>query len=1049
MKVPNNQKKITKKENSFLSELKSKTHSKFYSNNNHKNKKPNQKEAQGKEDNQENEEEQNLEAVEEMVKLKSAENFNKPRSKSPVNISDKTLIYELRNSFQKSLAKLNNRDTKEVGYKELVSIITKFNNSQSLRVFIGLISISHKNCSLAAKELQVMLIGVIAQVFQENLQDPLDKPPSIIKTVDRLIRVIQGFMKENSDVIHYACAETLVQLYQHCMPKDDIVQIVKLFIDYPVASIESGINLMAQKASSLALSSIIAYFKEEGGVTILNQITPSIIRLVLRTNFDSPYLFEALISLIHTVKFDFFANNLKELYEKIIVVLENPKTLDNSKINCCILLKEIAEILKTSASNLIGFYISDITNALKNATRDRVHKIQIIAREALKSWIEVERISLELEAKKMNIVVEKGDFDDMEDLKNKILKKLDTREPSLTEEKAEGKDKKHLKLINQSIFNYNNQNKLNMLRNLSKLNKEDTSSLGIFNRAEVKSRGALGHVKAQNISKDELFKKGISNMLRISGSQEKDKQQPNENDYYEHHLKYGKNIVKGKVLPSAYVKESMKKYLNSSMDMGVGDKELYSNEDMEGFAEADMEAESGEADTVPEKKGNVKEQKGMEKVRFDKNHIQQKNNKITIDLESKESRNQGNKEYSAHSKSNRSNTMNISDHEKIREKTESRQQQLNDSLEMNNQVQDSEKRKNLPSHSPKFTQKRIENKLSNNKLTTNKSNKHSSNNSTVSITNKSNKNSLGLDKNQIENIKSSLNSVFTNTLKNSIANFNHLNQRLNILDKKITGISGKTNIALNTLNKANTHINNISKQVKTKTLNDNRTNSYADKKMEEGLGTESEKSLNSEGIIKNTKAKGGFKSNKNLIAEESKDILVHEKEYEELLKKNQRLEKENLEQREELEAMNKEINSLNQSNKRKGDSNSDPDIVKQWKKIISLAEKGDYNGAYSEALLNGDDIYLLRLLCLTGPNLGRLKEDMAKKLVFRVNMIARSHQIENIILSLIRASYEQKQFNLLTKNEQNDLLETLFEISGLNSKVGKTAGKLYSKILQS
>ena len=61
-------------------------------------------------------------------------------------------------------------------------------------------------------------------------------------------------------------------------------------------------------------------------------------------------------------------------------------------------------------------------------------------------------------------------------------------------------------------------------------------------------------------------------------------------------------------------------------------------------------------------------------------------------------------------------------------------------------------------------------------------------------------------------------------------------------------------------------------------------------------------------------------------------------------------------------------------------------------------------------------------------------------------MISRSHQIQSLLINLIKSSLDNNVFSMLTQNEQNDLLDSLFEFSGLNTKLGGEAAELYTLI---
>lgn len=61
-----------------------------------------------------------------------------------------------------------------------------------------------------------------------------------------------------------------------------------------------------------------------------------------------------------------------------------------------------------------------------------------------------------------------------------------------------------------------------------------------------------------------------------------------------------------------------------------------------------------------------------------------------------------------------------------------------------------------------------------------------------------------------------------------------------------------------------------------------------------------------------------------------------------------------------------------------------------WLQISKIALEQDYQTAYELALTKSDDIYLLRLIALTGPVIGRgLSESTSRKVLQRINRIVR------------------------------------------------------------
>jgi hypothetical protein len=99
------------------------------------------------------------------------------------------------------------------------------------------------------------------------------------------------------------------------------------------------------------------------------------------------------------MNFDNFVSYLKELYDKLMSLSSSSKNY-LTRIEACKALGLIAKKLKPVAELVIGYFHSDIIYTLQNASKDRVHKVQVVANEALKQWLDLEAIYDELEKKK-------------------------------------------------------------------------------------------------------------------------------------------------------------------------------------------------------------------------------------------------------------------------------------------------------------------------------------------------------------------------------------------------------------------------------------------------------------------------------------------------------------------------------------------------------------------------------------------------------------------------------------------------------------------------
>jgi len=119
----------------------------------------------------------------------SAKKGKLPRSPDDIN------AYELRQSFQQALSKLYTNETKGSALNELKTIIMNNVSPRNLRTFLSSLTEYKKVASPATQEIEVHLMGFIATQFKENLIDPLDKTPSLMKTCFRIIDAIHAYFK--------------------------------------------------------------------------------------------------------------------------------------------------------------------------------------------------------------------------------------------------------------------------------------------------------------------------------------------------------------------------------------------------------------------------------------------------------------------------------------------------------------------------------------------------------------------------------------------------------------------------------------------------------------------------------------------------------------------------------------------------------------------------------------------------------------------------------------------------------------------------------------
>ena len=793
----------------------------------------------------------------------------------------------LRNKIQPILGKLNDNTTKEVAFTQLKNIISSNTSQAALRVYIGALSSYHNNSNQTAKEILALLYGYIATIYKENLMDPLDKPPNIIKTINRLLTHIRNFyLSENSYVVHKASSHSILDIYECCMPKDNIKSINILFIEPLVSLIASGKSKFSQDGAAICLADFIYHLGKDDveiNSKLLATLDNKIISLVNKNSLDVPYVFEALFNLMQFLPFETFTNNLKEIYDRTLGVLckaNAGKYNTLTKINCLNILGLIAQKCKGIADISIGYYQNDIIKVIEYNTKDKVYKVQCAANDALKNWKELTVIHKDLDDKKSKLV-EGGDL-------------AKTKEDYL----SKGENTKEGTYIKK-------MDKFNFLRNLAKMAKIENKKVDYDTELPEKMR-------------EEVYKKGIGNILKLSNF-----------------LKY-KNNNKNNVSKDNSLNRSgsSKRKQNNRIKNEINDYLKY-NEQVKKYDSGNNNIHLTAKDRLTEV-NEVNEQKEVSHrnnshIGFNEEEIHEADQGVNYDQEP---------QINNINKNTISSTV-------------------------------SNKNKQLP-------------KLNNFQ-------KRYVNEEPIISKPKEEKKEIDLTK-----IKLTLSSMIEDTLLKSYDNFEkQINNRLYDMETRINDIYLRL-----TEYKAHPNINNNLKSMDTIQSNEYHINN-------EPFRTIKQQST----VFQPTER-----------SELNRDMI-----YQEVLNDvRKELSKKQIPQKEE--------------------PNTDCEITKTWKNALYQIENGNPNEGYSTILNSGDDIYLLRLVCITGPIFEQLSPEIAKRILMRINMISRSHQIQSLLINLIKSSLDNNVFSMLTQNEQNDLLDSLFEFSGLNTKLGEEAAELYTLI---
>ena len=798
--------------------------------------------------------------------------------KNNLNEDEDNSIINKRNKFQLLLGKLNDNSTKEIAYNQIKEMINNNKNQESLRIFISCLSKYDPTSSIKAKEYYALLYGYISKIFQENLMDPLDKPPNIIKTINRILTHIrQYYLNQNSYNIHKASAISICDIYDYCMPKDNVKTVYMIFIEPFINIIDNGNMKVSQEGSAVCLSDFIYHLGKENGEfnnKILSTLDEKIIALCVKSSLDNSYIFEALYNLMQFTKIENYNNYLNELYQRIYFILSKNNQNKFSyltKIFCLNILSLIANKVKTIADISIGFYQEDILKVIEFNTKDKVIKVQNAAKEALINWIELKKIYQEIDSKKREI--------------NLDMKNLDLDKNNYYDKNKEGGH--YVKKMD----------KLNFLRNLAKM-------------AKIENNKVDYNTELPETMKEQVYKKGIGNVLQFSNFLSK------VNNKSENNIMRNSAKRNQKIEINDYIKNSkqVKRY-NANLN--------------------------------EENKLNI-------------NNLNYQDDNINIDEKMQNKYN-----INIHK-------FNDYDNQLYDEKL-IKNEKLLDQISQENQK--SKKENSIP-------EKNYYRKLSpiRNNIIDNSENIYEQNNNNLLIENEYNNENIFKNKKPIKNINNINNLNQINNMEDSSNDLDNLKQKLNNMlynqiIKKVDDFEKNINSRLDEMsNRVNDLYLKLENYDSNKILKDKNGVSYK---------------------------------------------IINNKLYKEV-----------------INDIKKEINN----------NNLDSQITKNFKEALTQIENNNPNEAYSIILNSEDDIYLIRLIFITGPILNNLSIDIARKVLMRINMVARSHQIQNLLVSLVRNSIKYNVFYSLSENEQNDILDSLYEISGLNDDLGKEAAEIYANI---
>ena len=900
---------------------------------------------------------------------------------------------DMKMKIREYIDKLNDSSTRDLYFKNFKTLLQTYTDTNSVNIiFPLLLSYTNDSMTLTGKEYQIILVAFALNIdFIKNITYTI---------LTKIMKAISSYLeKYNNLEIQKACSVVTIEIFDQIIKMGENQEnaftfIIKFYLDL----IEKNRAIVSQpkdngilNGSFVIISDLLCYIInlnsgkdiKEGNSEIKNEGIEQINRKIDRDEIEkasnlnslqkileetlfnlinkfiifkypNPYLIESINYLIDIITYDDYKNKIIELIPHTNKVLYNTDAkLYLSKIMICHLYSHLFKKMSLPQDEK---FITEMIEALKFTTKDRVVKVQIAAEEALLIYNNL--IKEEKSDENNTTIQTRRKMSKLNLLRN--LSKINKEKNNIMSSK---KVRKEIYEIGIGKF----------LRSNDYLNNRDEENLLMLKKDINKSKSKSKEKKERSISKKKMkkFKRksddnknrfgtegGVMIFPRFNGLNDEISKEDDTNN-----INNKLNDIKFKSAKNnAFMKSLKDKDINLNDDIDIIKRSLTKKEK--------ERKESGNGNNeLKDNKLNL----------LNKNRISNENNNINInenDIEKKEEN---------------------EERDEKEEKEEKDKKDIFSFKEEENNIGD----QSTPNYKEKISAKKVSNKSKKNKRLNSKENSENneklgnSNNdlnmsdnndssniqgNTVEDVNKINTLSKHSSKNKIKNIKKEGNKIYNNDL------LNQLNKTFkDELDKLVNNFELNAN---NKLNKMNNRLLGLSQNV-----NRIKTN------------------LN---LIKHTN---------NLNFKDSNIIINEEKEEQ----------------------------SVDSSITKNVDKNNYKSYNILWETITLYLKNENFEEAYIKALQGGDDIIFLRLIFSLGTNCLQYIPINTNKLILKhFNSIFRTFSIQNQFLEYIEAFYNMNMLNIkyFSVEELNDFMQTLFEIKTLKNDTGKYAQILYDRILK-
>lgn len=138
-----------------------------------------------------------------------------------INASSKQQqLIQLQNTFNENLAKVYQAATHMKGVTECHRLMTENSDDrQYVRIFIGSLTdksiMANNATNVTSMALHAAMFGYLAQKFQKNLIDSLDKAPNRNNTYKRIFKsLVSLFFTQPYDEVANGCATSMIEILE-------------------------------------------------------------------------------------------------------------------------------------------------------------------------------------------------------------------------------------------------------------------------------------------------------------------------------------------------------------------------------------------------------------------------------------------------------------------------------------------------------------------------------------------------------------------------------------------------------------------------------------------------------------------------------------------------------------------------------------------------------------------------------------------------------------------------------------------------------------------